>query len=123
MNIALWIVQVVLALGFLVAGSTKLTQPREKLAQQMDWVSGFSDSAVRTIGGLEVLAAIGLIVPAVTGILPWLTPLAAVGLVLLMLGAAATHWRRREVPMIGVNVVLLILAAFVAYGRFFVDRL
>ena len=123
MNIALWIVQVVLALGFLMAGTMKLTQPREKLAQQMDWVSDFSTRAVRTIGALEVLAAIGLILPAVTGILPWMTPLAAVGLVLLMLGAAATHLRRNETPMIGVNAVLLALAAFVAYGRFFVEPL
>ena len=123
MNIALWIVQGVLALGFLLAGSMKLTQPREKLVQQMDWVSDFSTRAIRIIGTLEVLAAIGLILPAVTGILPWVTPLAAVGLVLLMLGAAATHRRRGETPMIGVNAVLLALAAFVAYGRFFVEPL
>ena len=123
MNFALWIVQGVLALGFLLAGSMKLTQPREKEAQQMDWVSDFSTRAIRTIGTLEVLAAIGLILPSVTGILPWVTPLAAVGLVLLMLGAAATHRRRGEMPMIGVNAVLLALAAFVAYGRFFVEPL
>jgi hypothetical protein len=66
---------------------------------------------------LEVLGAIGLIVPLLTGILPWLTPLAAIGLVLTMLGAMATHLRRGENQMLAVNLVLL-LAAFVAYGRF-----
>ncbi len=60
----------------------------------------------------------GLVLPMVTGILPWLTPLAAVGLVLTMIGAVLTHLRRNEIPMIVGNVVLLILAAVVVYGRF-----
>ncbi len=118
MNIALWIVQALLALAFGMAGIMKLTQPKEKLVGQMAWVEDFTPTIVKLIGTLELLGAIGLILPLLTGILPWLTPLAAVGLVLTMLGAMATHVRRREYQMLVVNLVLLLLAAFVAYGRF-----
>ncbi|MDQ5853749.1 MAG: DoxX family protein [Chloroflexota bacterium] len=118
MNIVLWILQVVLALLFGLAGGAKLTQPKAKLAAQMGWVEDFSQGTVRVIGGVELLAAIGLILPAITGILPILTPLAALGLVLTMLGAMLTHLRRKEQPMIGMNFVLLLLAVAVVYGRF-----
>jgi len=118
MNTVVWIVQILLALAFFGAGIMKLTQPKEKLAANMGWVNDFSPNIVKVIGGLEVLAAIGLILPALTGILPVLTPLAAVGLVLTMLGAMLTHFRRGEPPMIAINLVLLLLAAFVVYGRF-----
>ncbi len=118
MNIILWILQILLALAFGMAGFMKLTQPKEKLGAQMPWVNDFSQGNVRIIGLLEVLAALGLILPALTGILPILTPLAAVGLVFVMIGAMITHLRRKENPMMGVNLVLLLLAAFVAYGRF-----
>ena len=118
MNITLWIIQVLLALAFLVAGLMRLLQPIDKLAAQMGWVSDFRPSTVRLIGGLEVLAAIGLILPPLVGVLPWLAPLAAIGLGVLMLGAAATHLRRNEMAVIAANVVLLALAAFVAVGRF-----
>ena len=120
MGIALWVVQVLLAAAFLVSGATKLSQPKEKLAKNMAWVEDFSHRAVRTIGALEVLGAIGIVLPALSGILPSLTPLAALGLVLTMIGAALTHLRRAEYATIAVTAVLLILAAFVAYGRFIV---
>jgi uncharacterized membrane protein YphA (DoxX/SURF4 family) len=100
-------------------GATKLSQPKEKLAKNMAWVEDFSQGTVRLIGALEVVGAIGLVLPALTRILLWLTPLAALGLVLLMIGAALTHLRRREYGNIAMNAVLLVLAAFVAYGRFF----
>jgi uncharacterized membrane protein YphA (DoxX/SURF4 family) len=118
MNIALWIVQALLALAFGMAGLMKITQPKDKLAAQMGWVEDFAPNAVKGIGVLELLGAIGLILPLLTGILPWLTPLAAVGLVLTMIGAIVTHLRRGESQMAVVNLVLLALAAFVAYGRF-----
>jgi uncharacterized membrane protein YphA (DoxX/SURF4 family) len=118
-GIALWVAQVLLAVAFLGAGATKLSQPKEKLAKNMAWVEDFSQPAVRLIGAVEVLGAIGIVLPALTGILPWLTPLAALGLVLLMIGAALTHLRRKEYGNIAMNAVLLVLAAFVAYGRFF----
>jgi uncharacterized membrane protein YphA (DoxX/SURF4 family) len=120
MSIALWVVQVLLAAAFLVSGATKLSQPKEKLLKNMAWVEDFSQPTVRIIGALEVLGAIGIVLPALTGIVPSLTPLAALGLVLTMIGAALTHLRRSEYSVITVPAVLLILAAFVAYGRFFV---
>jgi uncharacterized membrane protein YphA (DoxX/SURF4 family) len=116
----LWVVQVLLAAVFLVSGATKLARPKEKLVKKWAWVEDFSQPTVLIIGALEVLGAIGIVLPALTGILPWLTPLAALGLVLTMIGAALTHLRRAEYGPIAVNAVLHILAAFVAYGRFFV---
>lgn len=118
MDIVLWVVQGLLAAAFLMAGSNKLMRSKEQLKPMMAWVEDFSPPTLQVIGTIEVLGAIGLILPAVTGILPVLTPLAAVGLVLTMLGAAATHLRRGEYPLIGINAVLLLLALFVAYGRF-----
>jgi uncharacterized membrane protein YphA (DoxX/SURF4 family) len=118
MNITLWIIQGLLAVAFVMAGGMKATQPKDKLKANMGWVEDFAPTTVKLIGVLEVLAGIGLILPQVTGILPWLTPLAGAGLVLTMIGAAITHARRGEFSSIGVNVVLLLLAAFVAYGRF-----
>jgi uncharacterized membrane protein YphA (DoxX/SURF4 family) len=120
MSIALWVVQVLLAAAFVVSGATKLSQPKEKLLKKWAWVEDFSQRTVRIIGSLEVLGAIGIVVPSLTGIVPSLTPLAALGLVLTMIGAALTHLRRAEYANIAVNAVLLILAAFVAYRRFFV---
>jgi uncharacterized membrane protein YphA (DoxX/SURF4 family) len=120
MNIALWIVQILLALAFLMAGTMKATQPIEKLMARMTWVQSVRSWMVRLIGTLEILGAIGLILPAVTGIWSWLTPVAAIGLVLTMIGAMILHSSRREFSGLGVNVVLLLLALFIAYGRFVV---
>jgi uncharacterized membrane protein YphA (DoxX/SURF4 family) len=118
MNIALWIVQILLALAFAMAGIMKVTQPIDRLETRMGWVKDVGPRGVRLIGSLEILGAIGLILPAVTGILPWLTPVAAAGFALTMGGAMITHGRRGEYSSIGVNVVLLVLALFVVYGRF-----
>lgn len=118
MNVAIWVLQILLALAFLAAGVTKISQPRQKLATNMGWVEDFSDPAVRSIGTLEILGALGLLVPALTGVATVLVPIAAVGLALLMIGAAATHRRRGELPMIGINTVLLVLAVVVAWARF-----
>lgn len=123
MNIALWILQGLLAVMFLMAGIMKATKSKEEIkesgGERMAWVDSVSAGNVRLIGILELLAAIGLILPQITGILPWLTPLAAVGLVLTMIGAATLHVQRGDgAQAIVMNVVLLALAAFVAYGRF-----
>lgn len=118
MNIVLWIIAGVLAVLFLAAGMMKLTQPKEKLATSgLAWTEDFSSGMVKTIGALEVLAAIGLIVPPLVGVAPVLAPLAALGLVALMIGAIITHARRHESSAIVINVVLLALAAVVAWGR------
>jgi uncharacterized membrane protein YphA (DoxX/SURF4 family) len=118
MSIVVWVLQVLLALAFLAAGVMKVSQPRQKLATNMGWVEDFSDGTVRTIGVLELLAGIGLLLPAVTGVATVLVPLAALGLVLMMVLAALTHRRRGELQMIGVNAVLLLLAVVVAWARF-----
>jgi uncharacterized membrane protein YphA (DoxX/SURF4 family) len=120
MGIALWVAQVLLAVAFLGAGATKLSQTKKKLAKNMAWVEDFSQPTVRLIGALEVLGAIGIVLPALTGLLPWLTPLAALGLVLLMAGAVYTHLRREEGSAVIPPAVLLLLAALVAVGRSFV---
>ncbi len=119
MNTALWVVQVFLALAFLGSGSLKVVKTKAELVEAMAWVEDFSANTVRFIGVMEILGALGLVLPAVTGIAPVLTPLAATGLAILMLLAAATHVRRREaVPFAVVNLALLALATFVAWGRF-----
>jgi hypothetical protein len=119
MNIALWIVSSVLALAFGFAGASKLSQSRDALAKRgMAYVEELTDRQVKLIGTAEVLGAVGLIVPVGTGIAPVLTPLAAVGLALLMVGAMLTHRRRNEPQAMGANAVLFALAAFVAVGRF-----
>jgi uncharacterized membrane protein YphA (DoxX/SURF4 family) len=118
MNTLVWIVQVVLALGFLMAGAMKLTQPRAKLAPQMGWVEDFTDTQVKGIGLVEVAGALGLVLPGATDIAPILTPLAAAGLVVVMIGAAATHLRRHEPKFVGINASLLVLASIVAWARF-----
>src|SRR5256885_2278052 len=78
----------------------------------------FTDGQVKGIGALEVLAAIGLIIPAALGVVPILTALAAAGIVLLMLGAARTHLGRGEGQMLPINLVLAAIALFVAIERF-----
>jgi uncharacterized membrane protein YphA (DoxX/SURF4 family) len=118
MNIVLWVVQILLALVFAMAGIMKVTQPNDRLAARMGWVKDVGPRAVRLIGVLEILGAIGLILPALTGIWPWLTPVAAAGLALTMVGAMITHGRRGEFSSIGMNVALLALALFVVFGRF-----
>jgi uncharacterized membrane protein len=118
LNVTLWIVQAVLAVAFGLAGVLKATQPREKLAKSLPWVQDVSDGTLRLIGVAEFAAALGLILPAVTGIAVWLTPLAACGLALIMVLAAGLHARRKEPGAIATNVVLLALAVLVAWGRF-----
>jgi hypothetical protein len=117
MIIAVWIASGLLALANLGAGFLKLSRSKEALASSQRWTVGFSAPVIKLIGAAEVLAAIGLIVPPLTGILPVLAPLAAVGLVILQLGAIVTHLRIGE-RMIVPNVVILLLALFVALARF-----
>lgn len=118
MNIALWIVAGLLAVAFLASGGMKLVQPREKLvAAGQGYAEVFSGGAVKAIGVLEVLAGVGLILPAALDIAPVLVPLAAVGLVLLMIGAMVFHLRRHESQGIVTTLVIIALAGFVAWGR------
>lgn len=119
MNIALWIVAGLLAAAFLAAGLMKMTSPKAKLEPNMPWVGDFTDGQVKLIGLTEVLAAVGLILPAALDIVPILVPLAAVGLVITMVLAAVVHMRRNDpAQALVVNAVLGALALFVAIGRF-----
>ena len=119
MNVALWLVQGLLALVFGASGVVKATRDRKRLFDDgITWVEDFPAWAVRAIGILEILAAVGLVLPALTGIAPVLSPLAAVGIALLMVGAAVVHGRRGEIAFLGVIAVLFVAAAFVAWGRF-----
>jgi hypothetical protein len=120
MNLALWIVAGLLAVVFLIASVSKLVVPKEKLAAAPggEWVEDFSAGAVKALGGLDFLAAAGLILPAALGIAPVLTPLAAVGCVLLMVGAVITRLRHGGAKAIVLDLTYLALAAFVAWGRF-----
>ncbi len=117
MTYALWIVQILVALVFLLGGLVHLTQPIEGLAASMGWPGALPVVLVRGIGLAEILGALGLTLPALTRIRPGLVPLAAAGLTLLMLLATFFHLWRGEDDRIPVVMVLGALAAFVAYGR------
>lgn len=119
MNVTLWIIAGVLAAASLGGGLVLLLQPKAKLATSgFAWVEDFGTGTIRTIGTLKILGAIGLILPAALGIAPVLVPVAALGWVLLMLGAIVTHLRRHEANVIVVNVILLAMAAVIVWGRF-----
>jgi uncharacterized protein YjeT (DUF2065 family) len=117
MNIALWIAAGLLAVLYLAVGLVKFGRGRA-LRHRMGWVSDVPDPVVRFIGLAEMAGAVGLVLPQATGETPILTPTAATGLVVLQALAIGVHVRRRDTSMLHVNVVLLLLAAFVAAGRF-----
>jgi uncharacterized membrane protein YphA (DoxX/SURF4 family) len=120
MNTVVWIAQGLLAVAMLGAGAMKLSKSKQELmaSGSMDWTEDFPESQIKGIGALEVLAAIGLILPALLDIAPILVAIAAVGVALLMLGAAATHLRRKEGQMVPINLLIAAIAIFVAIMRF-----
>ncbi|MFI6236582.1 DoxX family protein [Micromonospora sp. NPDC050784] len=119
MNLALWIAAGLLAAVALTGGITKTFVPKEKLATANGggWTGDASVGFVKTLGVLELLAAVGLILPAVLDIAPVLVPVTAVCWILLMVGAMITHLRHGEARFIVLNLVYLAMAAFVAWGR------
>ncbi|MDT5170159.1 MAG: hypothetical protein QOD02_3490 [Mycobacterium sp.] len=119
MNLALWIIAIVLAVAFAGSGLMKQFVAKDKLvASGQGWAQDYSPTNIRLIGFAEILGAIGLVLPAAVHVAPVLVPLAAVGLALVMAGAVVVHARRNEPMNIAVNVVLIALATFVAWGRF-----
>lgn len=118
MNVFLWIVQALLAAMFAMSGLVKATQPKDRLIGRFPWAEDFSPATIRFIGVMGLLGAVGLIVPAATGIAAVLTPIAATGLAVMMALAAATHIRRDEPSGVVVTAVLFALAVLVAWGRF-----
>jgi putative oxidoreductase len=117
LHIGLWMAQIVLALAFGIAGFMKLTQPIALLAANMIWPGDLPAAFVRFIGACEVLGAIGLVLPATMRVKPGLTPLAAAGLLSVMMLAVPFHISRGEWAVVPVNAVLGALAAFVGWGR------
>jgi DoxX-like family len=114
-EIAYWILGGLLALFFLYAGGTKVVQTREQLEPMMGWVDTVPMPLVRTIGVLEVLGAIGLILPPLTGIAPALAMAAAIGLALVQVGGTILHLSRGEARVIGLNLALLAAAGVTAW--------
>lgn len=118
MNVFLWAVAIALAVMFAMAGVMKATQPKEQLVRQLPWVEDYSRGTVRLIGVVELLGALGLVLPAALDIAPILTPLAATGLGVVMALAMNVHRRRREPGAIVFTGVLFVAAALVAVCRF-----
>ncbi len=120
MNITLWIAAGLLALVALSGGITKTFIPKEKLEHHEGaaWTRPVSPAFVKTLGVLELLAAVGLILPAVVDVAPVLVPITAVCWVALMIGAMITHGRLGQLKLVAVNLVYVVLAVFIAVGRF-----
>ena len=117
MNRALWIVQILLGVYFVAIGVTHFIVP-DGLPATMEWMYELSTGLHIVSGTAEILGGLGLILPAVTGIRTELVPLAASGLVLVMVGAVVYHIGRGETQSLVFNVVLIVVLGFVAYGRF-----
>lgn len=117
MNVVLWSTAGLLATVFSVAGLLKLATPQATLATQLAWTEDYTARQVKTIGALELLGAVGLLIPAALGVAQLLTPLAATGLAITMLFAAVVHARREEWRFLPLNVVLGGLAVFLAIMR------
>ncbi|MCU1643786.1 MAG: hypothetical protein JWN03_4061 [Nocardia sp.] len=115
MSVAYWIVAAVLAVFYLYSGGTKMVRSKEKLRPMMGWIDTVPMSFVRGIGTLEVLGALGLILPPLTGIAPVLALVAAIGLAVVQVGGLALHISRREFKVIGLNIFLLALACVAAW--------
>ncbi|MEU2625102.1 DoxX family protein [Streptomyces sp. NPDC007157] len=110
MSVAYWIVAGLLALFYLYAGGLKAVRSRERLRPMMAWVDGMPMAAVRAIGAVELLGALGLVLPRLTGVAPWLTVAAATGFVVLQLGAIRVHLRMGD-RQVALNGALLLAAA------------
>ena len=117
LNIFLWTAQIVLAAMFLMAGIMKATQPLEELGKSLPWVRE-AGVFTRVIGITELLGALGLILPSLLRIKPMLTPLAALGIFIIMVLAFIYHLTQGEYAALGINLILAALAIFIAWGRY-----
>lgn len=117
LNIALWAVQIILALLYLMAGASKTFQPVEELGKTLPWVLTTPLALVRFIGLSESAGALGLLLPSLLRIRPLLTVYAAIGLTLVQVFAAIFHVSQGESNVLGINLVFLLLSGFVAWGR------
>lgn len=118
MNLTLWIAQILLAAIFLASGSLKISMPKERLvASGQTGVAPFPLPVIRLTAACELLAVLGLLIPQATGIAPILTPLAAFGLVVVMVGATVSHLSLREPLQAGATTLILLICLFTAVGR------
>ena len=118
MDIALWVASGVLAALVLIAGLTKALQPMDRMYEAgLTYVEDFPAGFIRALGWAEVLGGVGLILPVLTGVAPVLAPVAAICLAVTMVGAVVVHLRRGETGKVGMPLMLLVLAVFVAWGR------
>jgi hypothetical protein len=120
LNIVLWVCQVLLAAVFGYSGLMKSTKTEKELvAIGQTGVENLSAGLIRFIGITEILGVLGILLPELTGIFPFLTPITAIGFGIIMILAAFVHFKRNEKTAVLVNLFLLLLSAFVAYGRFY----
>ena len=117
MNTVIWIIQGLLTAIFFLTGFMKVSKSKEALSEHMGWVDSFGESQIKTIGILEIIGAIGLVIPMLLNILPILSVAAATGLAFTMLGAMMVHAKRKEHKEIGLNIVLFIASVMVIVGR------
>lgn len=119
MNVFLWILAFVLAAVFVASGAMKIFVPREQQIGRTAYVEDFPHSIIRGIGILEILGALGLVIPALTGVGTILVPLAAAGLAITMVFAAMVHIRRGDPTSATIpSMVLAVLSVVVAWSRF-----
>ena len=116
MNTALWVLQGFAALVFLLTGSLKIFVPKEKLAEKMHWAATWPPGRIKLLGLAEVAGALGLVLPDALHIAPWLTPIAALCLAVLLLFAIQTHRRFHE--NFAPALVLMLMCVAIAVGRF-----
>ena len=121
MNIALWIAAGLLAVVYVGSGGLKIIASKEWIAATgpaAGWVEDFKPRSIKVIGVLEVLGGLGLVLPALLGVGQDLVPLAALGLAMIMAGAAVTRISRREYKLMLADLTYLVLIGFVVWGRF-----
>lgn len=116
-TIALWAAQFLLAAAYGLFGAMKATQPLDQLAAMMTWVTDLPPLFVRALGVVEIAGAVGLILPSLTRIYPRLTVVAALCILIHQCCAVALHLSKGEANVLGLNVVLIVLAAFIIWGR------
>lgn len=118
MKIFTWIIQILLSVMFIMAGFMKSGTPMEVLAANMPWVNDFSAATVRFIGLMEIIGGLGLLLPSLLRIKPLLTPLAGVGLAIIMLFALIYHIGKGEFAALPVNIIMGGLSLFIAWARY-----
>jgi hypothetical protein len=118
MNTALWIIQGILAAVFTTSGIVILLLPKKTLSAKLSWVKEYSDTKRYLICTAKIMGAIGLILPMHFNILPILTPIAAIGLAIVMVLAMAYHFHKKEYKDVPATILFLVLTLFVAYNRF-----